>query len=308
MRFPLLRRAMAWGLGLAGLLVSARSEAFIHVVAPGDTLASIAERYYGKIHYERILVAANLLDLEGGSRIVRGMRLEVPALGHRRVRRGDTWASLAAEHLGSEDRAIVLSLANDSRPWLVPEEGAEIVIPYNLRVIVRPGETLSTIAGRFLGNPNKAWKLDQYNKFEGRPVEPGTVVLVPLTDLPLTEAGREAAARDAESVASQAAGDTLRMQRRIAQEMPLLISDVRAGRYVDAVARGSRFIASGALTEPQLAAVYRQLVEAYVALEATALARAACTEWRGRDPGVKLDPMLLSPKILEVCTPPQAAP
>ncbi|HLV67745.1 MAG TPA: LysM domain-containing protein [Polyangiaceae bacterium] len=308
MRFPLFRRAMAWGLGLAGLLVSARSEAFIHVVATGDTLASIAERYYGKIHYERVLVAANLLDVEGGSSIVRGMRLEVPALGHRRIRRGDTWATLAAEHLGSPDRAIVLSLANDSRPWLVPEEGAEIIIPYNLRVLVRSGDTLGTIALRFLGNANKAWKLDQYNKFEGRPVEPGTVVLVPLTDLPLTEAGRQAAARDAEGVLSQSAGDTLKTQRRIAQEMPLLISDVRAGRYVDAVARGSRFIASGALTEPQLAQVYRQLVEAYVALDATALARAACTEWLGREPVSKLDPMLLSPKILSACTPPKAAP
>ena len=60
---------------------------FTHVVRDDDTLASIAERYYGKIQYERILVAANLLDLEGGSSIVRGMRLEVPALGHRVVRR-----------------------------------------------------------------------------------------------------------------------------------------------------------------------------------------------------------------------------
>src|SRR5690606_33496579 len=155
----------------------------------------------------------------------------------------------------SEDRAIVLSLANDSRPWLVPEEGAEIVIPYNLRVIVRPGETLSTIAGRFLGNPNKAWKLDQYNKFEGRPVEPGTAGLVPLTDSRLPEGGGGAGARDAEGVAQPAAGDTRRMQRRIAQAMPPWISEVRAGRYVDAAARGGRLIARGALAEPQLAAV-----------------------------------------------------
>ena len=108
----------------------------------GDTLASIAEKYYGKIQYERILVEANLLDLEGGSSITRGMRLEVPALGHRRVGAGDTWESLAEELLGSAKRSDVLALANGSQPWLTPEEGAEISVPYNLRVIVRGIDTL----------------------------------------------------------------------------------------------------------------------------------------------------------------------
>jgi LysM repeat protein len=282
--------------------------AFSHVVRADDTLASIAERYYGKIQYERILVAANLLDLEGGSSIVRGMQLEVPSLAHRRVARGETWESLAAETLGLGERSDVLALANGSMPWLFPEEGAEIVIPYNLRVVVRPNDTLIAIALRFLGDMNKAWVLDRYNKLKGRGVEPGTVLLVPLTDLPLTDAGRRAAARAAENVFSESLGATLKSQRKIAQEIPLLIADVRAGRYVDAVARGSRFIASGALTETQLSRVYRELVEAYVALEAAGLARSACEEWRKREPGVVLDPSLVSPKILRACPAAKAAP
>jgi LysM repeat protein len=281
---------------------------FTHVVRADDTLASIAERYYGKIQYERILVAANLLDLEGGSSIVRGMQLEVPAVGHRRVQRGETWESLAAETLGLGERSDVLALANDSMPWLFPEEGAEIVIPYNLRVVVRPNDTLIAIALRFMGDMNKAWILDRYNKLKGRGVEPGTVLLVPLTDLPLTEAGKKAAAQSAESVFSESQGATLKTQRKIAGEIPLLIADVRAGRYVDAVARGSRFVASGALTEQQLARVYRELVEAYVALDAAGLARSACDEWRKREPGVVLDPVIVSPKILRACPTPKAAP
>ena len=284
------------------------ASAFTHVVRADDTLASIAERYYGKIQYERILVAANLLDLEGGSSIVRGMQLEVPSVSHRRVARGETWESLAAETLGVADRSDVLALANDSMPWLFPEEGAEIVVPYNLRVVVRPNDTLIAIALRFLGDMNKAWVLDRYNKLKGRGVEPGTVLLVPLTDLPLTDAGRRAAARAAENVFSESLGATLKTQRKISQEIPLLIADVRAGRYVDAVARGSRFIASGALTETQLARVYRELVEAYVALDAAGLARTACEEWRKREPGAVLDPSLVSPKIVRACPAPKAAP
>src|SRR5687767_3076034 len=113
---------------LAGLVCAGHAHAFQHVVQKGDTLASLAEKYYGRIQLEKLLVAANLLDMGGGSPIVRGMRLEVPALLHFRVRPGDTWDTLAAELLGSPSRSDVLSIANDSSPWLVPQEGAEIIV------------------------------------------------------------------------------------------------------------------------------------------------------------------------------------
>ncbi len=297
-----LRWSFGFGSLCATLLGSApEAQAFTHVVVTGDTLASIAERYYGKIQFEHLLVAANLLDLEGGSSIVRGMRLEVPALSHRVIRRGDSWEALAAELLGAPTRSDVLSMSNESKPWLSPEEGAEIAIPYNLRVIVRPGDTLVGLALKYMGDMNRAWVLDRYNGLQGGRMDPGTVMLVPLTNLPLTDAGKKAAQRDAGSLCAESAGSVQKTQRRIALEIPLLIADVRAGRYVDAVARGSRFIASGALAEPQLAVVHRQLLEAYVALDAAGLARAACEEWKKREPKAKLDPNDMSPKILRAC-------
>jgi len=91
---------VALGLGTA----PHTANAFTHVVVQGDTLASIAEKYYGKIQYEKFLVDANLLGLEGGSPIVKGMRLEVPSVGHRTVKHGDTWEALSAELLGAGNR------------------------------------------------------------------------------------------------------------------------------------------------------------------------------------------------------------
>jgi hypothetical protein len=76
---------------------------------------------------------------------------------------------------------------------------------------------------------------------------------------------------------------------------------VRSGRYVDAVARGTRFLASAELSEQQIALVQRQLLEAYVALEAPGLAAAACSEWLKRSPGAVLSAVELSPKILLAC-------
>ena len=79
-------------LGTASLFFAGSpARAFTYVVAPGDTLAAIAERYYGRIQQERLLVAANFLDARRGTPIVPGMRLEVPALGHHRIAHGETW-------------------------------------------------------------------------------------------------------------------------------------------------------------------------------------------------------------------------
>jgi len=289
---------------LAFLLLCASgtdARAFTHIVQPGETLAAIAERFYGRIQYEKLLVAANNLDAQGGSPIVPGMRLEVPALGHYRVRPGDSWNGLAQKLLGAKGRADVLAAANGTSPWLPPSDGAEIVVPYNLKVVATGTDTTITIAYRYLGNMNKAWVLDHYNGFKGRHLRRGDLVLVPLTDLPLTPDGKKAAAQAAGAACSEAAGSARLSQKRVQNELPALMADVQNGRYVEAVTRGNRFLSSGPLSQPQLATVERELLEAYVALDATGLATAACNAWRKHDTKARLDPALLSPKIIAAC-------
>ena len=295
------KRIMTVFFASLGLLSAADAQAFDYTVKKGDTLASIAERFYGRIQHEKLLVAANSLDAQGGSPIVAGMRLEVPALANHRVAKGDTWAKLAKELLGSAKRADVLAAANGTSPWLPPEDGAEIAVPYNLRVIVSGGETIVNIAYKFMGDKNKAWVLDHYNGFKGRRLRRGDVVLVPLSQLELSKSGQKALREANFFTCSEAAGVQRRQQRKVAAELPALIADIRSGRYVDAVARANRFLATGALTKPQRALVQRQLLDAYVALEATGLAAAACKEWRQNDPGAKLDPVVMSPKVLAAC-------
>lgn len=275
--------------------------AFTHIVQKGETLAAIAERYYGRIQYEQLLVAANALDAQGGSPIVAGMRLTVPSLSHYVVSAGQTWDQLALLLLGSAHRSDVLAIANDTNPWMPTENGAEIVVPYNLTLIMTGSENLVNLAFRYMGDKNKAWILDRYNNLKGRQLKRGDVILVPLSDLPLTAEGKKAAREAASSTCSEGRGETRALQRRVQSELPALIADVRGGRYVDAVTRGTRFLASGSLTVPQVALVQRQLLEAYVALDATGLAIAACAEWKKHDPKAELDPRHTSPKILDVC-------
>jgi len=178
---------------LALVLSSTDTAAFPHVVKHGESVAQIAETMYGRVEVERVIVAANGLDARRGSGIVPGMRLELPAVGYYKVLPGDTWKSIALERLGHERRADVLSQVNDSQPWLPPEVGREVVVPYNLRYVAKLGDTTQSVAYRFLGVRKGAWKIASYNGLRRAKFKQGEVILVPLTELTLTEAGKRAA-------------------------------------------------------------------------------------------------------------------
>jgi hypothetical protein len=282
------------------LLYTSSSPAFPLVVQTDDTLAGIAQRVYGRVEYEGLLVSANGLEAHGGIAITPGMRLEVPALAYRRVVPGDTWAGLATALLGSPARAPVLASANDGKPWLAPTENAEILIPYNLRFVAEGGENILDVAERFLGDEKHAWMLAGYNGIQNVLLEPGQLILIPLTDLKLTAAGQQAA-RGALEGWGGIGGERRAEQAAANAELPALLADVRGGRYADAVARGVALLVGSALTTPQRAAVQRQLLEAYAALGAPGRAADACREWRRAAPRARIDPLEMSPKLVTAC-------
>ncbi len=298
------RWSVAVAAALATTMLAVSASPFPHVVKPDETVAQIAERFYGRVELERVVVAANGLDGRRGSEIVAGMRLEVPAVGYRKVLPGDTWSSIAATALGSPRRGDVLAQLNDARPWIRPATGREIVIPFNLRVVAEPGDTTQSVAYRYLGHRDKAWLVAMYNGLKRATLRQGEIVLVPLVDLPLTPAGQRAAATATELVRSEGGGGAREAQEEADRWLPQLARDIRQGRYIEAVARGAAMLGTSAgrgLSEPQLAAVYRFLTEAYAALDAKVLASQACTAWRRHDPSVVLDPVDFSPKILAAC-------
>lgn len=298
------KAGVAIGVGLMGLSFALSAAPFPHVVQKGETVAQLAERMYGRVELERVVVAANGLDGRQGSEVIPGMRLEIPAVGYRKVLPGDTWSSIAASTLGDSDRGDVLAQLNDGRPWIRPATGREIVIPYNLRVVAERGDTTQSIAYRYLGQRDQAWVVGVYNGLKRARLRQGELLLVPLVDLTLTPAGQRAASTAGELVRSEGGGSGREAQRQADVTLPLLARDVRQGHYVDAVARGASLLGTSeqsGLSEPQLASVYRHLTEAYVALEAKAAASRACAAWRQHEPAAQLDPVLISPKILAAC-------
>jgi hypothetical protein len=288
-------------LALATTLLGARASAFPHVVEPGETLAQIAQRVYGDAKLETVLVGANALDAQGGSAIVPGMRIEIPAPGHFRVLEHESWDKIALAWLGDAKRADVLARANGAVSWIPPVDGQEVVIPAVIAHIAAEGDSTSSVALRYWNNANRSWELDAYNKRKPGPLHRGDILLVPLADLTLTERGRAEARQAEEGGRCESAGGTHDAQRRAEAEIPALLAHVRGARYVDAVALGNRLLGSGELMKPQLAVVFRALLEAYVALDAPGAAAGACAGWRTVAPDAKLDPRTTSPKIRALC-------
>ena len=277
--------------------------AFTHVVSQGETLAQLAIKVYGTPRFETAIAGANALDAHGGSAIVPGQPIEIPAPAHHRVQEGETWFGLARVFLGDNRRGETLARANSAVAWVPPVPNQEIEIPAVVAHIAADGETVAGLAQRYLGDINKAWVLDAYNFRKGdQKLLRGDVVLVPLLDLALTEEGKKEARAAAERTRTEGGGQAFEAQRRAESDIPPLLADVRAGRYVDAVSKGNKLLGSGELTKPQLASIHRALLEAYVALEAHGQAAGACAAWKTNlGAEVKLDPKTTSPKIRAAC-------
>ncbi|TFH31491.1 MAG: LysM peptidoglycan-binding domain-containing protein, partial [Myxococcales bacterium] len=129
-------------MGLAVLAADARAQAvYTHAVQEGDTLASIAQRYYGDPTREAVLREANRMKGPEVNDLLPGSWIFVPIVTFYRVGPDETWKSLAIRFFGREARAAILIEANNGNRRVEPDAGAELLVPYPLRHVVAPGET-----------------------------------------------------------------------------------------------------------------------------------------------------------------------
>ncbi len=302
----LMRRVAAITLGVLGILVwdaqnpdVIRADGLSHVVMPGETLASIAQLYYGEPRRESVIVAENGLSSQGGQAIVTGLRLRIPWVSYHRVRAGETWAELASRFYGDRRRLFALVEANRGNAAVQPDEGAELLIPYPLRHVATQNDTLTRVARLYYGPGTGPIKLlRRFNRIRANRLSRGQIVLVPISELVLSEEGRRAFEKQTGRATS--AGETRTLQSRISDKLPALLGHVERGQFTDAVALGNRLLGSRALTGNQVVTIQKVLGTAYVALGREDLALKSFRAALERQPDLELDSVRTSPTVMRV--------
>lgn len=272
------------------------ADAIVHVVRPGETLKSIGELYYGD-RRESPLAAENAI--EPNVPIVSGMRLVIPTVRYHRVQKGETWAELAERYYADVRRAFVLAEANSGSPSRAPEAGQLLLVPYPLRYVSSAHDPVRQAARDFFDGSNKAIAMiRRFNAIKTARSVRGEVLLLPLSNLVLSEQGRQHAAAQGKGLAQ--AGQARDKQVAAHEALPTLRQHVLEGRYVEAVALANQLLGWGELTGNQLVTIQRELGTALIALDRDDLAFEAFKSLLEQQPDVELGLGDTSPRVLKV--------
>ena len=317
-------RALALALVLLAV-PAVRAADKVHVVTAGESAPALAKKYYGSSSLSDLLLRYNG---KTGKMIHPGERLSIPYCEVYRTRSGDTWSELAKKHLGRATAAPTLAELNGYTTDQPLRVGARIVVPVVLAHTLAQGESLSSLAQRFYGDPAKAGTLQAFSRIEdAKRLAVGTPLEIPLIAFVRAEktqaavddakkpiaaaAPRAAAVPDPPVVvaASPTPGSQAAPPPPAAEALPRFVGPLDAagrsfagGDYNRAreILESLREIVAGEGTEADRRNWSRLLAFVYIALDRDA---DACAVYRAGSPAsgpTALDPDLVSPRIRDV--------
>lgn len=292
-----------------------RGRGVLHKVkTKGETYAQIAEHYYGQRFLGHHLRVVN----RHPEPLAKGRSLVVPTTRRVPLAQGQSLAAFAKKHLGKASRAAYLETLHFLKSKR-PRPGKRLKVPTSLRHVVRPSESLGSIARTYYreASARRLALLRAYNELSSNTLRVGTVLRIPLdadafehgevTERAKLEFGTaappppRAAAPSKRRPGKRAAAPTVdRAQAR--RHVDLAERLYSTGRYAQCLEYAKQVLETKdeALPRPPKVELLRLAAASLVALERIAEAEATFAQLRRIDPAYELDLYRTSPKILDV--------
>ncbi len=262
-----------------------------HALRPGETLADVAKAFYGDRDKAILLLQYNRIP--DPKKILPGTKIAIPEIIQYTVKRGDTLATIAHRFLGDQRRYQVLASINhlDSPQSLTI--GSTIKIPFDILHIVKRGESLTTIANLYYGDPDKFNLIASYNFItDPRTIKPESEILIPIFNLGI---GPKA------TPIKQSSKTPLLPEEQLG--FPWLEKGIHlyfTGEYRAALESLMEALKRGLNRDDDMCKTYRFLAYCHIALGERDLGKRAFEEALAIRPDLKLDPTYISPKIIGV--------
>lgn len=301
-------------------LVSARpSKGVVHrVKSATETYEQIADHYYGKRalgHHLRVLNRQP-------EPLALGRSIIIPTCRQEPLGRGQSLADFAKVHLSRPGRGEYLEALHYLKSKS-PSPGKLLKVPTSLRHLVRPGESLASLARTYYKDtsPHRIELLRLFNELPSDKVRVGDVVRIPLDTPPFehesvlrrsklpfgeapspsvaeaTPAVRPAAAPPKRpAVASGLSPEEAQAEVEVAEQ---LYGD---GRYAQCLRYAKQALEKHDTKMPRAPQLelLRLAAASLVALDRVAEAEATFVQLKKLDPGYGLDLYQTSPKVLDV--------
>lgn len=262
-----------------------------HTVRKGESLAMVAKHYYGDPARAILLMKYN--GISDPRKIKPARTILIPEVKTYRVRKGDTLALIAKRYLNDPRKSRGLAKLNRIKDPKLLSPGMAILIPVEIPHTVRKGESLSGIAQRYYGDINAFDLIALYNGIKNPfALRPGTRLVLPIRDLKIIrKKGRSQSPTQPRTQPAKSKGEG---------SLENGISHYFMGDYLEAVKNLQRAVALGLSGNDNVSKAHRFLAYAYVALNERNKAKDSFREALKVDPEMRLDPVYVSPKIIEV--------
>jgi len=262
-----------------------------HALQPGETVADLAIAYYGD--HEKAIFLLQYNRIPDPKKIFPGTKIAIPTITRYPVKKGDTLATLAHQFLGDHRRHRFLAMINHLNVPQALTTGSIITIPFHIPHVVKKGESLAIIANRYYGNPNQFHLITSYNFIDDpRAIKPGTEILIPIMDVEI---------KGEPGPTTRTSTSALLPEEQLG--FPWLEEGVHryiAGEYRAAVQNLKEALKRGLKRKEDMCKAYRFLAYCHIALGERELGKKALKDALAIDPGLKLDPTYISPKIMGI--------